>query len=448
MMSQRLRHILITCLLSRWSNYVIGFTPTQTSIKPLLLHPIMPTQQHFLHTKSRTIAFSPSKRYSLQEPEEKLRQSTQDLSAFQYQRSLPESQYTQLLTSLSLTTTSQQLRSYYDEKFQDPRQPDANRFVWDPWFVTVNDGKEGQSTMSSSTDDSTAEEEEQDHTELEATGKQIQYSLKRVQCSSFFSQELYDTLIDDLVGLASSIGLTSITPPWMSLYTEGDLQNFHTDSAHGQMAFVLSLSQEGNFHGGETILMRKEILEFWKDFDSSKGMECGSILRYVPCTPLGKCIAFDPRVPHGVNRVTGTQDPRSGRVVIHGWFNTPENVWFGPWKDVEKEEKALEGELQAVVQTLGGGEVGRIMGYLAVRVEVDQYGCVGDVVTVCDTLQADLNDFNGIIGYDQEDRPVLEDAVSDVKLTIHETLTNIQFEPLEEGDEDDSRSIVIPFVFE
>jgi len=28
---------------------------------------------------------------------------------------------------------------------------------------------------------------------------------------------------------------------------------------------------------------------------------------------------------------------------------------------------------------------------------------------------------NGVVGYDESDRPVMEDAVSDVKLTIYET---------------------------
>lgn len=56
--------------------------------------------------------------------------------------------------------------------------------------------------------------------------------------------------------------------------------------------------------------------------------------RFIPPTPLGKCIIFDPRVPHGVSPVKNCdQDPRNGRVVIHGWFNEPETCWFGPWDD-------------------------------------------------------------------------------------------------------------------
>jgi len=39
---------------------------------------------------------------------------------------------------------------------------------------------------------------------------------------------------------------------------------------------------------------------------------------------------FDPRIPHGVRTVTGTHDPREGRLVIHGWFVQPRPFIRGP----------------------------------------------------------------------------------------------------------------------
>ena len=173
--------------------------------------------------------------------------------------------------------------------------------------------------------------------------------------------------------------------------------------------------------------------------------------RFIPPTPLGRCIAFDPRVPHGVNRVTGTQDPRRGRIVVHGWFNEPATCWFGPWEPEENSRDSgdrtrteiLDAALQPLVETLGTGEIGRVMGYLAVRLDIDADGLVEDATAVCDTLQADWDDFRGIIGYDEADRPVMEDAVSDVRLTAFETLKELVFEPGLEG-----RAVVIPFLFE
>ena len=181
--------------------------------------------------------------------------------------------------------------------------------------------------------------------------------------------------------------------------------------------------------------------------------------RFIPPTPTGRCIVFDPRIPHGVNRVTGTQDPRKGRIAIHGWFDEPSVCWFGPWN--KKEEDNTEGDtihkllldstLESIVETLGSGDIGRIMGYLAVKLVVDVDGDVEDVLAVCDTLQADPEDFRGIIGYDEADNPVYEDAVSDVRLTIMEALQGLEFEGssgTEEEEKEGKRAVVVPFLFE
>eukprot|EP00559_Dactyliosolen_fragilissimus_P009149 CAMPEP_0184873158 /NCGR_PEP_ID=MMETSP0580-20130426/41684_1 /TAXON_ID=1118495 /ORGANISM="Dactyliosolen fragilissimus" /LENGTH=210 /DNA_ID=CAMNT_0027376027 /DNA_START=458 /DNA_END=1090 /DNA_ORIENTATION=+ len=176
--------------------------------------------------------------------------------------------------------------------------------------------------------------------ERETTARQIQYSLKRAQCTELMGQEHYSQLVDELTTLAAQVGLTAITPPWISLYLNGDEQNFHTDAPHGPLAFVFSLCRHDDIHhtssssttsttsgqlllpkdfeGGETMMLRRNILDYWRGYDGSKGLECPSIVRFIPPTPLGRCIAFDPRVPHGVNKVVGSNDPRKGRIVIHG----------------------------------------------------------------------------------------------------------------------------------
>jgi len=115
--------------------------------------------------------------------------------------------------------------------------------------------------------------------ERKALTSQVQYSLKRIQTSLFFPEDEYNLLVDELVTLANSIGLTAISPPWTSMYTDGDTQNFHTDSTHGPMAFVLSLSKEGDFRGGETMILKPEILDMWRGFETGNALECGSIVR-------------------------------------------------------------------------------------------------------------------------------------------------------------------------
>jgi hypothetical protein len=184
--------------------------------------------------------------------------------------SLPDSTYTPILIK-SLTPIAFKLRQHYDDHFQDPRQPAENRFIWDPWLVRVGDV--GTRTR-------TEIFKEGVPGEAEATRNQIQYSLKRLPASSLFdNDDLYEQLVDDLTELASSIGLTAITPPWVSMYLEGDMQNFHTDAPQGPMAYVLSLCIDGSFQGGETMILNPNMLEYWRGFDGTKGLECGSIVR-------------------------------------------------------------------------------------------------------------------------------------------------------------------------
>ncbi|MGK3733589.1 MAG: hypothetical protein ACI90V_000425 [Bacillariaceae sp.] len=207
---------------------------------------------------------------------------------------LHESTYTQVLSTTSLTPIAKKLRRAYDNHFQDPRQPNGDRFAWDPWFVSAGDGKQQQKSVGENDDNSDEDDDDDDEEEEailikrttvngeeEALANQIQYSLKRIQTSLFFPEDLYNDLVDDLVTVANSIGLTAISPPWTSMYTEGDTQNFHTDSSHGPMAFVLSLSNDGDFQGGETMILKPEILDLWRNFETDKPREIGNIVRYV-----------------------------------------------------------------------------------------------------------------------------------------------------------------------
>ena len=91
----------------------------------------------------------------------------------------------------------------------------------------------------------------------------------------------------------------------------------------------------------------------------------------------------------------------------------------------------------------GGGEIGRVTGYLAIRLEIDEEGEVCEVLVVCDTLKADWDDYRGIIGFDEAERPIMEDAINDVRLTIYEAMKGLIFEEGEAG-----RAVVVPFAFQ
>jgi hypothetical protein len=76
------------------------------------------------------------------------------------------------------------------------------------------------------------------------------------------------------------------------------------------------------------VLLAPHVLDWWRNFApvgnrrSEAGTQ-GALLRKVPPC-FNQLVCFDPRVPHGVERVSGVGgDPRRARVALHGWFQDP-----------------------------------------------------------------------------------------------------------------------------
>jgi hypothetical protein len=93
---------------------------------------------------------------------------------------------------------------------------------------------------------------------------------------------------------------------------------------------------------------------------------------------------FDPRIPHGVRAVSGTRDPREGRLVIHGWFVQPRPFVQGPLpaRALAIRVDELGRELGALLGSLP------IAGVLAVALVVDRRGAVHDLRVLSDTTRA------------------------------------------------------------
>lgn len=165
--------------------------------------------------------------------------------------SLPDSTYTQVLSTQHLDPSDPKnneniavkLRRYFDDIYADPRDVNSKRFILDPFYVKSREGKNGEVAPLPGDILEGDDEEEQPQEvilgEREAAGSQTQYSFKRTQAINFFTSDgdtsLYDEFIEEITALGRSIGLVSTTPPWFSIYTNGDMQNFHSDSPHGQM---------------------------------------------------------------------------------------------------------------------------------------------------------------------------------------------------------------------
>src|SRR5262249_9599720 len=188
------------------------------------------------------------------------------------------------------------LRRAFDERFAEPRSTRADRFVWDWWHVPG------------------------------------QYTALRTPAWTYFPRRVYEQFHRRLVAWGrETLGCHDISPPWLSLYIDGCRQELHGDLPPGPFAFVYSLTNwtKRKFAGGETLMLRDEVLDFWHDFLSVRSVEEQELVRAIE-PRLDRLTVFDPRTPHGVRTVTGTRDPREGRLVIHGWFVQPRPFIRGP----------------------------------------------------------------------------------------------------------------------
>lgn len=241
------------------------------------------------------------------------------------------------------------MRRELDRRFAEPRRATADRFVWDYWHVPG------------------------------------QYTALRTPAWTYFSEKLYQRFHRRLVAWGrSTLGCHDISPPWLSIYIEGCRQELHGDLPHGPWAFVYSLTpwERRVFRGGETLLLRDEVLDFWETFTSIRSIEEPDLVREIE-PRLGRLTVFDPRIPHGVREVRGTHDPRQGRAVLHGWFVQPRPFFTGPV--AAREVEARVAALGAVALELTAGLP--LAGMLSLRLAITPAGKVRSVAALCDTTR-------------------------------------------------------------
>jgi len=226
------------------------------------------------------------------------------------------------------------LRAIFDERLGDPRSTRGDRFVWDYWHVPN------------------------------------QYTHLRTPAWTYFPRALYTAFHRRLVAWGrATLGCHDISPPWLSCYIDGCVQHLHGDLPHGPFAFVLSLTRSHTFTGGETLLLRDRVLDFWDDFRSIRGVEEPDLVDAI-APKFNRLVVFDPRIPHGVREVRGTRDPRAGRLVIHGWFVQPRPFIAGPLRTSSLTSRVndLLGQLPAIL-----GDV-PLAGLLSLRIDVNRAG--------------------------------------------------------------------------
>jgi hypothetical protein len=243
------------------------------------------------------------------------------------------------------------LRATFDERFADPRRARGDRFVWDWWHVPG------------------------------------QYTALRTPAWQYFAPRVYRAFHRRLVEWGrATLGCHDVSPPWLSCYVEGCRQELHGDLPHGPWAFVYSLTRwdARRFRGGETLLLRDEVLDWWSGFSSTRSVEEAELVRAVPAR-WNRLVVFDPRIPHGVRRVEGTHDPREGRLVVHGWFVQPRPFVAGALPAAALATR-LPDVTAAIATFLDDGLP--LAGVLALRLAVSSTGAVTRATLVTDTTRA------------------------------------------------------------
>ncbi|KAJ8601357.1 hypothetical protein CTAYLR_004999 [Chrysophaeum taylorii] len=313
---------------------------------------------------------------------------------------------------------ARELRQVFEDRFDAPRSSHPEQYFWHPWHVTLRDedfrardrggsdaGEAEASSLGTAVAAAGAFAALSRNNSRRGTGAGTQYSLLRTPAAEYFEGELFDKLCVELAEFGRTrLGCDAFTPPWLALYTDGAEMNWHTDAPHGPLAFVLSLTPTGThappdadhpsfFQGGETLILKPGVLDYWRRFDGSRGLEVDDILERHDPTPFGRIICFDGRLPHRVSRVEGTRDPRRGRLVLTGWFSEPRTRADGGLSDgeglVPEAARVLDKALDDAFQAFEACDLGRVVGFLAVRVLVSVQGAVQASDALCDTLLSD-----------------------------------------------------------
>lgn len=302
------------------------------------------------------------------------------------------------------------LRGVFDQRFADPRAIHPERFLWDYWHVPD------------------------------------QYTLVRTQAQVYFPDKLYDMLEDALISYGEThLGCRAISPIWMSYYVDGCVQELHCDNPHGPFAFVLSLTKDWDsreFVGGETLILQPQVLNYWRSYDPSKGLELQHLVTRVPA-PFNRLTVFDPRFPHGVRQVHGTRDPRKGRLVLHGWFTDPAPFFTGPLDPAEAEAALGEG-MESLYEALQGVS-GLVTGTLIARLTISgRDGSVTGLQWLADTL-VEVPNHDRAAAEALLDGRVLPRLRALVHHEVRDGLLALAFPPSATGEDS---TLTMPLVFE
>ena len=240
------------------------------------------------------------------------------------------------------------LRQLYVDRFAHPLRATEDRFCWDFWVVPD------------------------------------QYRLLRTPAEAFFGKKLFSPFLNHLLMWGrKNLGCQMISHPWLSAYIDGCYQNLHSDVPHGPWSFVYSLTpwRERKFSGGETLLTRPKLLNYFQELHHDQSDETEQFIEKVP-PQMNRLTLFDPRYPHGVERVNNVEDLSQARLVIHGWFTEPRPMLEGAL-DFKKIAKPMDLMANGLIQMI---EPEQSFGLLSVRFKIARSGKIEETKVLCNHL--------------------------------------------------------------
>jgi len=244
------------------------------------------------------------------------------------------------------------LRAAYEGRFGERVPPfDAARFAWEYWHVPG------------------------------------QFAQHRAPARAVFPPALMGRFEARLLAWgARTLGLPVLGgPPWVSFVLHGDYQGIHRDTPNGVFAFTFGLSRPGRprFAGGETLLARPELLDYWRRGRGTRAETSDEPLFEAIPSLYNRLVVFDARIPHAVRAVEGPRDPRDGRVAIQGWLAPDGAVTTGA---LAKDEATAA--LRVVLKRVARRPLADAAGLLSVRLEVAASGAVKRARELGSTLVA------------------------------------------------------------
>jgi hypothetical protein len=243
------------------------------------------------------------------------------------------------------------LRAAYEARFGERVPPfDRSRFAWEYWHVPG------------------------------------QFAQHRAPARDVFPAPVLGPFEARLLAWSSrTLGLGALgSPPWVSFVLHGDYQGIHRDTPNGVFAFTFGLSRPGRarFTGGETLLARPELLDYWRHGGAREEGAAEPLFEAIPAA-FNRLVAFDSRVPHAVRTVEGPRDPRDGRVAIQGWLRGAGCVAHGALGRDEATDR-----VRCALRGLGRRALGGAAGLCSVKLEVAAAGGVKRVTVLVDTVVA------------------------------------------------------------